>query len=233
MLEENQQPNDEDTDMEGGATVAAAELSEPTEEEDEAKIQQDTVDRMVDIDQLNNNTFMPVLTEMIKTLSEVKEKDKKGNETEKSISMPSWMMGLFRAFEHYQSPEHDKTKYIRQVYIAKLITNYPEAFEGYAHKWILPLLKFVVKGYLFGEPINYLVHDICIFLGVWGKTTFNTKADGTTPPSGFRDAVYDCLNYLMQHAHHPNPGVQRDNIDIITKLFNNWGSQEVVPTVSI
>ncbi|KAF1799211.1 hypothetical protein FB192DRAFT_1333067 [Mucor lusitanicus] len=233
VLEENQQPNDEDTDMEGGATVAAAELSEPTEEEDEAKIQQDTVDRMVDIDQLNNNTFMPVLTEMIKTLSEVKEKDKKGNETEKSISMPSWMMGLFRAFEHYQSPEHDKTKYIRQVYIAKLITNYPEAFEGYAHKWILPLLKFVVKGYLFGEPINYLVHDICIFLGVWGKTTFNTKADGTTPPSGFRDAVYDCLNYLMQHAHHPNPGVQRDNIDIITKLFNNWGSQEVVPTKAI
>ncbi|KAK4516378.1 uncharacterized protein ATC70_011349 [Mucor velutinosus] len=238
VLEENQQPNDQDADMEGGATVEVTQSSEPTKEASK----KDTEDRMVDLDQLNRNTFMPVLTEMIKTLSESKDEQNITEADEEN--MPSWMLGLHFAFDHYQLPLHDKTKYTRQVYIAKLITNYPDAFEKYAHEWILPLLRFVVKGYLFGEPINYLVHDICVILGAWGVYTFNTEAKKTAPPhlqhlyrhtvpEDFPKALYSCLDYLMQHAYHPNHNVQADNIDVIKTLFENWGTKEVVPTKTI
>ncbi|GAN09060.1 DNA-dependent protein kinase catalytic subunit isoform 1 [Mucor ambiguus] len=236
VLEENQQPSDEDTDMEGGAM----ELSDHPEETDSTKSKQDTVNKMVDLDQLNSSTFMPVLTEMIKTLSEPKEK-KDENENKEDKPMPSWMLGLRKAFDHYQSLHHDKTIDTREVYIAKLITNYPEAFEEHAHEWVVPLLRFVVKGHLFGEHINYLVHDICVILGVWGRYTFNANAEKAALPESnrhkapcdFEEALYSCLDYLMEHAYHPSHGVQKDNIEVIRKLFENWGCKKVVPTKTI
>ncbi|KAL9555838.1 hypothetical protein MBANPS3_002175 [Mucor bainieri] len=253
VMEENQPPADEDTDMEGGgaATAEAAESSgyQEAEETDGTEASElDTPDKMVDLDQLNNNTFMPVLTEMIKFLSELttkkeqdKDKDKgKDKDMSKEIKdgMPLWMYGLRVSFNYYETPANERTHYMRQVYIAKLITNYPEAFEKHSQKWVVPLLRFVVKGHLFGEPLNYLVHDVCTILGVWSDYTFNPKADKPIPfeqqdTIGFQEAFADCLDYLMQHAHHPNPGVQRTNIEMIRKLFVNWGSAEVVPTKTI
>lgn len=231
--------------MEGGSTVAAIEPNDQTEGKDGSQSNEDTENKTVGVDQLNNNTFMPVLTEMIKTVSELKD-EKAGNDhnqNKEDASMPSWMTGLHLAFSHYQSPHHDKTKYTRQAYIARLIANYPVAFEKYAHEWIVPLLKFVVKGYLFGEPINPFVHHICIILGVWGEITFNVKAKEAAPPElqhryrhtappDFQEAFYNCLDYLMQHAYHPTHSIQKGKIQIIKKLFQNWGTDESVPTVS-
>lgn len=251
VLKENQQPNEEeDIDMEGNATIEANQTgntdnTNSTNDTNNTNNTNSTEDINLEIDQLNDNSFMPVFTEMIKKLSEFQDK-KQDNDMEidnENKPMPSWMVGLRYAFNHYQTPQYDKAKYTRQVYIARLIVNYPQAFENYAHEWIVPLLKFVVKGHLFGETMNYLVHDICIILGVWGETTFNSKAEKAAPPeikhkyrhrppSDFQDAWSNCLNYLMQHIYHSNNAVVRGNISIVRILFQNWGTEDVIPTVS-
>jgi DNA-dependent protein kinase catalytic subunit len=137
---------DDDVDM--------AEASEEKKEEDDEENQ-------FEIDVLNSNLTMKPFTELIKKMyNEIFELTKFP-----STNMPPWMKLLLEAFKSSEDAINV------QLHIAKLITNYPRAFETYADSWLLPLIELVIKGPQYGEPINYLVQDLCVVLVFWGKTT--------------------------------------------------------------
>lgn len=184
-----------------------------------SQIIQDQDEDEFEVDVLNDNSFMPTFTALVKQMHL-----NIFPPSEDSTTLPEWMKYLHDAFIKYEDEDNIKL----QVYIVKLITNYPEAFEKYAADWILPLLRFVVKGEQFGEPINYLVHDICIILIVWGRTVTLPQAQSYAS----RKTLYSFIDYLMQHAYHPNYAIVRSNIQIIKGVYENWGNLCHVPTVS-
>lgn len=111
-----------------------------------------------ELDVLNDNSFMKPMTELIKKLHDVIIKP-----GEHPVETPVWIKLLLKAFNN----SSDKINI--QIYIAKLIDNYPFAFAPYASSWFLPLMEFVTKGGKFGTPMNYLVQDLCVILIVWSK----------------------------------------------------------------
>lgn len=111
-----------------------------------------------ELDVLNDNSFMKPMTELIKKLHDVIVKP-----GEHPVETPVWIKLLLKAFNN----SSDKINI--QIYIAKLIDNYPFAFAPYASSWFLPLMEFVTKGGKFGIPMNYLVQDLCVILIVWSK----------------------------------------------------------------
>lgn len=112
-----------------------------------------------EIDVLNENSIMKPLTEVIKKIhKEICPPE------ENLVDMPAWVKEMLRAFQN--------TGEINiKLHIAKLITNYPFAFEKYASFWILPLIELATKGDRYGCPINYFVQDLCIILIIWGKNS--------------------------------------------------------------
>lgn len=110
-----------------------------------------------EIDYINGNPCMRYLTETIQKLH-VKICPPSSSEGKP----PSWITGLLGVFENANT--------LQKTYIAKLIANYPFAFEKQADIWIIPLMKFIMNGN-FGDPINYLVQDLCIDLIYWGQET--------------------------------------------------------------
>lgn len=218
-MEENQKAGD--TEGQSSSAIKGSTKKDEDvlmEDEDSEAIEEAESDEF-EVDVLNENTFMFTFTELIKQLH-----CNICPPGESPTKMPEWMLSLNQAFTKYEN----NNNYKAQMYIAKLITNYPEAFEKYAADWILPLLKFVVKGNQFGEYINYLVQDICIILIVWGRTTTLPQAES----SSSKKILYNFLNYLMEHAYHGNHAVLRSNIQIIKGIYENWGKLCAVPTVS-
>jgi hypothetical protein len=123
-------------------------------------------DDVFEIDYINQNSCMKYLTEAIQKLhSKICPPSLAGSKA------PNWITGLLSVFENSET--------IQKTYIAKLISNYPFAFAKYADIWVLPLMKFIMKGQ-FGDPINYLVQDICLILIYWGKETeLNSSSSAT------------------------------------------------------
>jgi DNA-dependent protein kinase catalytic subunit len=132
-------------------------MTEAIDEPEEFEVNDE--DQVYEIDVLNQHSFMRSLTEVIQRLHK-----KICPPTKDNSDMPQWMINLNAAFRNAKS-------IIIQVYIVKLITNYPFAFESYAKHWVLPLTEFITKGSQFGMPINYLIQDLCIVLIVWGRFT--------------------------------------------------------------
>ncbi|KAI8641990.1 hypothetical protein BD408DRAFT_483034 [Parasitella parasitica] len=219
ILEENQkinkdgEPSSSSADTDGDIVMEDPEIEESDTNEDKSIVD-------FEVDLLNDNTFMPMFTELVKQLHLNIEPP-----GETATKVPNWMNDLLEAFQSYDRKNAVK----KQAYIAKLITNYPEAFEKFADSWILPLLKFVTKGNQFGESINYLVQDICIILIIWGQSTPLPTAHSHYS----KRVLYDCLNYLMENVYHPNHRVLRSNIQIIKGLYENWGKACPVPTKTI
>lgn len=151
ILEENRNETDQTpTIIRQDSDVVMTEAAKIEDEGEEAN--------EFEIDILNENSIMKPLTEVIKKIHK-----EICPPSESSSDMPIWVKEMLRAFQ-------TTTEINIQLHIAKLITNYPFAFEKYASHWLLPLMEIAVKGYTYGVPINYFVQDICIILIIWGKT---------------------------------------------------------------
>lgn len=218
-MEENQKAGDTEGQSSSAVQGSTKRDEDVIMEDEDSEVIEEAESDEFEVDVLNENTFMFTFTELIKRLH-----CNICPPGENPTKMPEWMLSLNQAFTKYEN----NNNYKAQMYIAKLITNYPEAFEKYATDWILPLLKFVVKGNQFGEYINYLVQDICIILIIWGRTTTLPQAES----SSSKRILYNFLNYLMEHAYHDNHAVLRSNIQIIKGIYENWGKLCAVPTVS-
>jgi hypothetical protein len=68
-----------------------------------------------------------------------------------SDRLPLWMSELLKSFISPSNGLHVR------LFISKIIVNWPIAFEKYAKEWIQPLMKLVMEGNAFGEPMNYHV----------------------------------------------------------------------------
>lgn len=156
-MEDNQQTESRDTADEDTVMLDAPDTDDNTVEDEDVEFE---------IDVLNQNPCMKYLTGALQKLH-----TKICPPTLTNSNPPRWMTGLLSVFKSSDVPY--------KTYIAKLISNYPFAFENYADMWILPLMEFITKGG-FGEPINYLVQDLCIILSHWGKEVKNIEdSEGT------------------------------------------------------
>lgn len=154
LLEEKK--NEVDKDSAGGPEKRAD--TEMTDVNDEIK-DVDQAPNEFEIDVLNKNSIMKPLTEVIKKIH-----TELCPPSENPVDMPSWVKEMLRAFQN--------TGEINiKLHIAKLIINYPFAFEKYASFWFLPLIELATKGDRYGCPINYFVQDLCIILIIWGKNS--------------------------------------------------------------
>ncbi|KAI8352478.1 hypothetical protein EDC96DRAFT_546617 [Choanephora cucurbitarum] len=197
-------PIDEDVTMEDGWDESKASQQNDTDEE-------------LEIDNLNEHPIMLPITNAIRKLhNDILPPN------ESTHTMPKWMADLNNAFT---SAEDIKI----QVYIARLIANYPFAFEHYAQHWVLPLMNFVTQGSEFGTPINYLTQDICIILIVWGRQT-EIPHPSTTHS---KRILFQFMEYLIAHVYHNSPRITRSNIQIIRGIFQNWGKFCPVPSRAI
>lgn len=147
-LDEVQKETSNDIQQDGDTKMTEVTSIEEEDETDE-----------FEIDILNQNAIMKPLTEVIKKIHK-----EISPPSESSSDVPSWIREMLKAFR-------ETTEINIQLHIAKLITNYPFAFEKYASSWLLPLMQLVTKGYTYGVPINYFVHDLCTILIIWGKFT--------------------------------------------------------------
>ncbi|KAI9251048.1 hypothetical protein BY458DRAFT_559563 [Sporodiniella umbellata] len=202
----------------GSNSQSAVEFNSPKNILDEDIVMEDTLihdseDTLFEIDVFNKNPCMLSLREVIQKLhTEISVPE------EESTKMPSWMQRFHRAFTDYG------ISLVVQLYLAKVIINYPVAFEKFASFWIEPLMKLVVRGREYGQPMNYFVQDLCIILIAWGR---NTKLPDTNDS---RHNVSIFLSYLVQNVYHETPRVSRGNLQIFSQIFKNWGQFNVVPT---
>lgn len=214
----------------------ATAVSKPTQDVDiemteasSEKKEEDEEENKFEIDVINSNSFMRPLTEFVKKINTLFPND------------ASWNGLLFQAFN--ASDE----KINVQLHIAKVITNYPTAFEKYASVWLLPLITLATKGAQYGEPMNYLTRDICSVVNFWGKTAeIPLPSSYETRRILFEFVVSQvcslngktCIHYyylqefLIRNAYHDNRLILRSNIQLIKRVFENWGKYIPVPTVS-
>lgn len=121
----------------------------------------DNEDILFEIDVFNENSCMLSLREIVQKLhTEISPPDE-----ENSTKMPNWMQRFRKAFIDTDTP------LVIQLYMAKVIVNYPIAFENYACFWIEHLMKLVIRGEEYGEPLNYFVQDLCIIIVAWSRHT--------------------------------------------------------------
>ncbi|KAG0937620.1 hypothetical protein G6F57_007384 [Rhizopus arrhizus] len=186
---------------------------------DEDVIMSDTTIRdneeiLFEIDVFNENSCMLSLREIVQKLhTEISPPDE-----ENSTKMPNWMQRFRKAFIDTDTP------LVIQLYMAKIIVNYPIAFENYACFWIEHLMKLVIRGEEYGEPLNYFVQDLCIIIVAWSR---HTKLPKT---SESRHTLFLFLSYLIKHVYHETARVVRGNIHILRGIFRNWSQDIVMPT---
>jgi hypothetical protein len=77
-----------------------------------------------------------------------------------SDRLPLWMSELLKSFISPSNGLHVR------LFISKIIVNWPIAFEKYAKEWIQPLMKLVMEGNDFGEPMNYHV-QVSLYNRLW------------------------------------------------------------------
>lgn len=158
VLEEQQKEEKKTDDAISANTEEDTVMTNAWDDAEESKVNDE--DQIYEVDTLNQHSFMRSLTEAIQRLHKTICPPSENQNSE----MPQWMANLNIAFKNAKD-------IIIQVYIVKLITNFPFAFENYAKHWVLPLMEFIAKGTQFGMAINYLIQDLCIVLIVWGKFT--------------------------------------------------------------
>ncbi|KAF7728429.1 hypothetical protein EC973_006107 [Apophysomyces ossiformis] len=182
------------------------------EPREEVEVTPETDETAFEIDQFNENPCMKTLIMVVRKL----HKEVTGAQSEDR--MPLWMSELFKAYTSQDAP------LMLRLFMSKLIINCPEAFERHASHWIRPLMKLVTEGQKYGEPMNYLVQDICMLIVTWGqdKTLQDTYDD--------QCLVFAFLTYLARNAYHDNTRVLRSNIQIIKGVFDNWKRLIIVPT---
>ncbi|RUP50947.1 hypothetical protein BC936DRAFT_136979 [Jimgerdemannia flammicorona] len=169
----------------------------------------------LELDAFNRNECMSVIIKVITKLHTIIKPlpDKSG--------LPAWMSELQKKFAARSTPLNIK------LFLAKIILNYPKAFEQYAAFWIRPMIELVTRGPEYGEPMNYFVRDLCVIIVTWGK--------GIELGIGVEDRsmLLNLTDYLMRHAYHSTRNVLRSNLEIIKGLFENWGNFISVPTKAI
>lgn len=121
----------------------------------------DDDDFLFEIDVFNENPCMRSLREIIEKLHTLIAPP----EEEEPTTMPSWMNRLHKSFTN------SSISLTTKLYLAKIIINYPIAFEKYALFWIEHLMELVTRGEEYGEPLNYFVQDLCIIIIAWGRHT--------------------------------------------------------------
>ncbi|KAI7908116.1 uncharacterized protein BX663DRAFT_493038 [Cokeromyces recurvatus] len=224
VLEESQHDKQEQNAKDKYLNSLHDEDTQMEETSDKTDFNDMEYDEEFEVDILNQNSVMRSLTEVVKKLNnEVCCPNNYSPDT-----MPTWMKGLLGAFNSEKGYSEDNGIII-QAYIVKLITNFPLAFEKYARHWIGPLMDFIIKGDMFGTPINYLIQDLCIILIVWGR-------ESEIPLSTLRECHFSLsrfLKYLIKNAYHESPRIMKSNIQIIKGIFENYGKFCAVPTRAI
>ncbi|GAB5585937.1 hypothetical protein Unana1_00837 [Umbelopsis nana] len=135
-----------------------------------------------------------------------------------SDKLPLWMSELLKSFVSPLNGLHVR------LFISKIVVNWPTAFEKYANSWIQPLMKLVMEGDSYGEPMNYHVQDLCFIIISWiPSITFETNREN-------KMLMFSFVSYLMRHAHHEHRNVLRTNLEIVKLIFEQWKDFIVVPT---
>ncbi|ORE12935.1 hypothetical protein BCV71DRAFT_230098, partial [Rhizopus microsporus] len=174
----------------------------------------DDDDFLFEIDVFNENPCMRSLREIIEKLHTLIAPP----EEEEPTTMPSWMNRLHKSFTN------SSISLTTKLYLAKIIINYPIAFEKYALFWIEHLMELVTRGEEYGEPLNYFVQDLCIIIIAWGRHTRLPQNRES------KHGLFNFITYLIKHVYHETPRIIRSNIYILRSIFSNWGQDIVVPT---
>ncbi|ORE05303.1 hypothetical protein BCV72DRAFT_250689 [Rhizopus microsporus var. microsporus] len=174
----------------------------------------DDDDFLFEIDVFNENPCMRSLREIIEKLHTLIAPPEEVEPT----AMPSWMNRLHKSFTSSNMP------LITKLYLAKIIINYPIAFEKYALFWIEHLMDLVTRGEEYGEPLNYFVQDLCMIIIAWGRHTRLPQNRES------KHGLFNFITYLIKHVYHETPRVIRSNLYILRSIFSNWSQDIVVPT---
>ncbi|CAG8572313.1 13750_t:CDS:10, partial [Acaulospora morrowiae] len=175
--------------------------------------QENSNSREFEVDIINLNPCMKMIIKAIERLhSSITPPP-----TELADSMPGWMNEMHKKFTRKET--HINIK----LFLAKIIINYPEAFEKYASFWIRPLMNLVIEGDSYGEGINYFIQDLCVVITVWGSLIKLQSYEDKV-------LIYELLNFLMRNVCHKNRAVFRNNLQTIKGIFEIWHEFIVIPT---
>ncbi|KAF9585083.1 hypothetical protein BGW38_003973, partial [Lunasporangiospora selenospora] len=177
----------------------------------------DEPEKSLELDALNSNPCMKMLLLVIGELNASITPPPTLMSKEEG-SMPSWMKDIHRKLVSPHTPLNIR------LFLAKIITNQPEAFEMYATSWIRPLMKLAMEGESYGEAMNYFVQDLCVIIVVWGA---NFKLSNSYDD---RVLLLSFLSYLMKNCYHETRLYLLNNIELIKGVFENWSSVAIVPT---
>ncbi|RHZ54169.1 hypothetical protein Glove_429g27 [Diversispora epigaea] len=185
----------------------------PMETDEDSEFQSINNLKELEVDSINRNPCMKMIIKAIERLHTTVTPPP----SELVDLMPGWMNDMHKKFTKKE------THINIRLFIAKIITNIPEAFEKYASFWIRPLINLIIEGNSYGEGINYFIQDLCAVIIVWGSLIeLHSYED--------RVLIYDLLNFLMRNICHKNRPVLHNNLQTIKGIFEIWHEFIVVPT---
>ncbi len=125
-------------------------------------------------------------------------------------AMPAWQAQLLAKIQH------DETSKNVKLFIAKIVTNRPDAFEPWAGDWFRPLIQqtLVAGDTPEGPVFNYMVTDLCITLLSWARSAIPGEIDAYH--------VRKLLEFLFANARHEKGPVLKNNVTIIRLLLEKW-----------
>ncbi|KAI9025750.1 hypothetical protein CLU79DRAFT_699113, partial [Phycomyces nitens] len=167
----------------------------------------------IEMDQFNFNPCMEYLVEVIWRLHTIITPPSQDND-----NMPIWMTNMYNVFNNRG------THIMIRLTFSKLIMNCPEAFEHYATHWIGPLIRLVVEGEEYGEPMNYFVRDLCTLIVFWKEKAVFSGSEKD------RYILFIFLRYLMKHTFHENIYIRNENIQIVKNVLDCWNTHMIIPT---
>ncbi|KAF9419367.1 hypothetical protein BGZ94_009435, partial [Podila epigama] len=177
-------------------------------------------DQMLELDAINSNVCMKMIMLIIHELH-TSITPPPAEMTKEDGQMPPWMRDIHRKLVNPAIALNIR------LFLAKIIVNLPQAFEKYAQSWVRPLMRLVMEGDSFGDPMSYFVQDLCVLIVVWGESVKLTNSYDD------RVLLLNFLSYLMKHCYHESRAYHRNNIEIIKGVFENWSSIAIVPTFII
>eukprot|EP00043_Microstomoeca_roanoka_P020233 m.242128 g.242128 ORF g.242128 m.242128 type:complete len:4198 (+) comp17134_c0_seq1:181-12774(+) len=178
----------------------------------------------MEMDELNSHESMASLMGLIEHIqaihSESKPQRNEDNLVIPSSTMPSWMSSLLSSFEA------TSTSHNVRLFLAKLITNMPEAFQPWASRWLRPIICLILKFQddSVSPGFNYFVTDMCLVLLTWADTA-------VPQDEGEKRLARQLIQYLMEHARHESGPIFKNNVNIIRLLLERWRDavQDKVP----
>eukprot|EP00731_Ephydatia_muelleri_P036866 Em0341g3a len=102
----------------------------------------------------------------------------------------------------------------------KINPEVPKVFQPYAKFWLPVLAQLVLSGEHGGEGLHYFIIDVVVTMLSWSTTAILED----------RQLASSLLEYLMEHAHHENRGVFRNNLEVIKSLTECWKDKLQPPT---